>query len=311
MLERDLYAPVRALLEERGYAVQAEVAGCDVLGVRGEECCAVELKLRLNLDVIVQAVARQRFADTVLVAVPAPGRAYYTARFRDVCRVLRRLDVGLVTVRATGAARVDFEAGAHGVRRNARLRRQALTEFAARRTDRGVGGVTRVPLMTAYRERSLTVAALLRPGAASAVALRALGAPDDAYPILYRNPYGWFTRLGGGRYELSALGRAALEEHAALLPLLLPAAPSSTGPAGDASADSSPAGPAAGSAGAVPADSSSARPADGGHGETPRSGRAGGEPTRRVRVSASPARPGRAAGVAAAQSARPSPSSTP
>jgi len=295
MLERDLYAPVRALLEERGYAVQAEVAGCDVLGVRGEECCAVELKLRLNLDVIVQAVARQRFADTVLVAVPAPGRAYYTARFRDVCRVLRRLDLGLVTVRATGAARVDFEAGAHGVRRNARLRRQALTEFAARRTDRGVGGVTRVPLMTAYRERSLTVAALLRPGAASAVALRALGAPDDAWPILYRNPYGWFTRLGGGRYELSALGRAALQEHAALLPLLLPAAPSSS----------------AGSAGDVPADSSSAGPADEGPGKSPRSGRAGGEPTRRVRVSASPARPGRAAGVAADQSARPSPSSTP
>lgn len=294
MLERDLYAPVRALLEERGYAVQAEVAGCDVLGVRGEECCAVELKLRLNLDVIVQAVARQRFADTVLVAVPAPGRAYYTARFRDVCRVLRRLDVGLVTVRATGAARVDFEAGAHGVRRNARLRRQALTEFAARRTDRGVGGVTRVPLMTAYRERSLTVAALLRPGAASAVALRALGAPDDAWPILYRNPYGWFTRLGGGRYELTALGRAALEEHAGLLPLLLPAAPASTGSAGDASADPS-----------------SAGPADEGNGEVPRSGRAGGEPTRRARVSGESTRRGGAGGAAAAQSARPSPSSTP
>ncbi len=295
MLERDLYAPVRALLEERGYAVQAEVAGCDVLGVRGEECCAVELKLRLNLGVIVQAVARQRFADTVLVAVPAPGRAYYTARFRDVCRVLRRLDLGLVTVRATGAARVDFEAGAHGVRRNARLWRQALTEFAARRTDRGVGGVTRVPLMTAYRERSLTVAALLRPGVASAAALRALGAPADTYPILYRNPYGWFTRLGGGRYGLSALGRAALEEHAALLPLLLPPTPSSS----------------AGSAGDVSADPSSAEPADDGHGEAPRPGRAGGESTRRGRASGEQPRPSWAGGAAAAQSARPSPSSTP
>jgi hypothetical protein len=235
MLERDLYAPVKALLEERGYAVQAEVASCDVLAVRGDECCVVELKLRLNLDVIVQAVARQRFADVVLVAIPAPGRAYYTARFRDVCRVLRRLDVGLVTVRASGVARVDFEAGAHGVRRSGRLRRAALAEFAARRTDRNVGGVARTPLVTAYRERALTVGAMLSSGPASAAALRALDGPADTYAILYRNPYGWFTRLGGGRYELTALGRAALEEYAELLPILAPTlAPPVVAPAAEA-----------------------------------------------------------------------------
>jgi hypothetical protein len=225
MLERDLYAPVKALLEERGYTVQAEVASCDALAVRGDECCAVELKLRLNLDVIVQAVARQRFADTVYVAIPTPGRAYYTARFRDVCRVLRRLDVGLITVRPGGGTRVDFEARAHGVPRNARLRREALAELGARRTDRNVGGVTGVPLMTAYRERALTVAAMLRPGPATAAALRGLAAPDDTYAIVYRNPYGWFARLGGGRYELTALGLAALEEHAELLAYLVPGAP--------------------------------------------------------------------------------------
>ncbi len=225
MLERDLYAPVKALLEERGYTVQAEVAGCDAVAVRGTECSVVELKLRLNLDVIVQAVARQRFADAVYVAVPAPGRAYYTARFRDVCRVLRRLDVGLITVRASGRARVDFEAGSHGVRRDARLRREALAEFVGRRTDRNVGGVRGVPLMTAYRERALMVAAMLRAGPATAAALRRLTAPDDTYAILYRNPYGWFTRLGGGRYELGALGLAALDDYAEVLPLLVPMEP--------------------------------------------------------------------------------------
>ena len=82
--------------------------------MRGEECCAAELTLRLNLDVIVRAVARQRFADAVVVAIPTPGRSYCTARFRDVCRVLRRLQVGLITVRPAGTARVDFEAGARG-----------------------------------------------------------------------------------------------------------------------------------------------------------------------------------------------------
>ena len=35
--ESALYAPVKALLEGQGYEVKGEIAGCDVVGVRGDD----------------------------------------------------------------------------------------------------------------------------------------------------------------------------------------------------------------------------------------------------------------------------------
>ena len=44
-LETSLYAPVKTLLESQGYEVKAEVRGCDVVAVRGDEApVIVELK---------------------------------------------------------------------------------------------------------------------------------------------------------------------------------------------------------------------------------------------------------------------------
>ncbi|MFK8016451.1 MAG: hypothetical protein AB8G17_13545, partial [Gammaproteobacteria bacterium] len=45
MLETDLYAPVKTLLEQQGYTVKGEIGKCDVVAVRGEEPpVIVELK---------------------------------------------------------------------------------------------------------------------------------------------------------------------------------------------------------------------------------------------------------------------------
>jgi hypothetical protein len=37
LLETELYLPVKRFLEAQGYAVKAEIGGCDVLAVRGGE----------------------------------------------------------------------------------------------------------------------------------------------------------------------------------------------------------------------------------------------------------------------------------
>ena len=37
MKETDLYPPVKRFLEAQGYEVKAEVRGCDVTAVRGDE----------------------------------------------------------------------------------------------------------------------------------------------------------------------------------------------------------------------------------------------------------------------------------
>ena len=75
MPETDLYMPVKTLFENMGYSVKAEVLDADVLAVKDGETVAIELKLSLNLDVIVQAALRQKVADKVYIAVPPAKRA--------------------------------------------------------------------------------------------------------------------------------------------------------------------------------------------------------------------------------------------
>ena len=52
---------MKAFLEAAGYEAKGEIHGCDVVGLRdGEETAVVEMKLALNLDVLLQAVDRRR-----------------------------------------------------------------------------------------------------------------------------------------------------------------------------------------------------------------------------------------------------------
>ena len=71
--ETDLYAPVRDFLAAQGFTVRAEVHRCDVAATRGGDLVIVELKVALSLELLAQAVKRQRLTDTVYLAVPRPG----------------------------------------------------------------------------------------------------------------------------------------------------------------------------------------------------------------------------------------------
>jgi len=71
-----------------------------------------------------------------------------------------------------------------------------------------VGGGSRAPIMTAYRQRALACAALLANGPLRTRDLR-VAAPDAA-KILLRNVYGWFARTDRGVYALTEAGREAL-----------------------------------------------------------------------------------------------------
>jgi hypothetical protein len=62
--------------------------------------------------------------------------------------------------------------------------------------------------MTAYRQRALACAAMLRAGPGRPRDLRAVA--PDAGRILLRNVYGWFERAERGVYRLTELGEAAL-----------------------------------------------------------------------------------------------------
>ena len=85
--------PVKSLLESMGAVVKGEVGDIDIFGLMPDgRTVAVEMKLHLNLDVIIQAVLRQKVADSVYIAVPSPKKSMLR-RWHNIGTVLRRLEI--------------------------------------------------------------------------------------------------------------------------------------------------------------------------------------------------------------------------
>jgi hypothetical protein len=93
-------------------------------------------------------------------------------------------------------------------RRDKRRRSQLVDEHRRRLGDPVMGGSTRAPIMTAYRQQALACAAALSLGPRPVREVRA--AVPEAPKILLRNVYGWFVRIERGIYGLAEPGRAAL-----------------------------------------------------------------------------------------------------
>jgi hypothetical protein len=197
--EVDLYPPVKAFLEGRGFEVKGEVGGCDVVAVRGEEPpLIVETKLGFTLGLVLQAVDRLRVADRVYVAVPAEA-----ARRRGIRPLCRRLGLGLLLIHGPRrAVEVAVEPGPYRPPRDRRRTVRLLAEHRRRAGDPTPGGATRVPIMTAYRQEAIRVAGALADGPATVAALRERAAAPNAGRILARDPYGWFERVERGTYRL-------------------------------------------------------------------------------------------------------------
>ncbi|MGO8657491.1 DUF2161 family putative PD-(D/E)XK-type phosphodiesterase, partial [Rhizobium ruizarguesonis] len=71
-----------------------------------------------------------------------------------------------------------------------------------------VGGGSRAPIMTAYRQQALLCASALDGGLKRPRDMKML--VPNAGPILRDNVYGWFERIEKGVYALTSAGQAAL-----------------------------------------------------------------------------------------------------
>lgn len=209
MKESDLYLPVKSLLESQGYTVKAEVGAADVMALRGDEPpVIVELKTALNLTLILQGVARQSFCEDVYLAVPQPPK--WTHRYRDLLALLRRLGLGLMTVRGD-QVEVHLDPAPYQPRLNKARAGKMLREFQRRKGDPNIGGTTGIKRMTAYRQEALRLAAHLADhGPASPATCAKACDVKRAAAILRDNHYGWFDHPARGLYALSVAGRAAL-----------------------------------------------------------------------------------------------------
>ncbi len=221
MPEADLYLPIKQFLEAQGYEVKGEVGACDVVALRGdEEPVVVELKERLTLTLVLQAVDRLRVSDAVYVAFrigKGHSAAWRTSRKR-VMALARRLGLGLLTVSARGKVVPVLDPGPYRPRPDKRRRRRLLKEFSERIGDPTIGGSSSSPRLTAYRQDAIRCArALEGAGVLELKTLREQTGVERAGPILRDNHYGWFARKKRGHYELTPRGREELESWRAFL----------------------------------------------------------------------------------------------
>ena len=131
-------------------------------------------------------------------------------------KLCRLLGFGLLSVSASGKVDVLVEPVPWRPRRDAKRRSRVVDEHRRRQGDPAMGGSTRQPIMTAYRQQALACAAALAQSPARPRDLKA--SMPDAPKILLRNVYGWFVRVERGVYTLSDGGKAALVRWRAHLP---------------------------------------------------------------------------------------------
>ncbi len=216
MKESDLYLPLKCFLESQDYEVKGEVQNCDVMAVRGKEApVVVELKLTLNLDVVLQAVERLSLTSKVYIGIPEKSNVLNRKR-KHVTKLLRMLGLGLILIdcgKEKGGVTVFIDPGEYKPRKSKRRSERLLGEFEKRVGDPNLGGTEkRKGIMTAYRQSVLAIAGFLESKGPTKVSLIAQTLREPkAGNILSRDVYGWFDRVSRGVYEISPRGKREIQ----------------------------------------------------------------------------------------------------
>jgi len=212
--ETDLYEPIKNLLTQQGFTVRGEVKGCDIAAVKDEILWIVEMKLSINLKLVLQAVERQTATDWVFVAIPRPRKAR-DSTYTQFQRLLKKLQIGLITVALDSPTKLaEIVLFPEGRSDKTNKTSQTLRREIAGRTLDTTGGSKGI-VNTAYRERSVRIACLLEAhGDLSAKELtNTYGCEKDAYSILRQNHYNWYNKIARGRFQLSSTGHSYLQEN--------------------------------------------------------------------------------------------------
>ena len=213
--EWQLYLPIKAYFEQLGYQVNGEVKTVDVTAEKDGELIALELKTSFSLRLVYQVIDRQQIGDLVFAVIPRPKKSQREASFRNMTRLLKRLDAGLITVALDSPMKtveVVLTPSLRPVKQNTAKRKALLAELEGRGWDGNQGGVNRKKLLTAYREKALQVACYVAQNRqVTPKQMRQEGMEDKMVSILTANFYRWFEKPERGVYQLSPAGKDALE----------------------------------------------------------------------------------------------------
>jgi hypothetical protein len=101
-----------------------------------------------------------------------------------------------------------------------------LREFERRIGDPNQGGMSKRPVVTAYRQDALRCAWFLQNnGPSKAHRLKMELGVDHAPRILQRDVYGWFHRVERGIYALTPVGERAIHSYADVIGILTQSRP--------------------------------------------------------------------------------------
>jgi len=215
VLEKELYAPIKKTFESLDYVVKAEVNHMDVVIQKEGTFAAIELKTSLNITVIAQAIKRQSIVDSVYIAIPLPTKKVRVSKtMKDKITLLKRLSIGLLLVDIDQQT-VDIyvEPLVYPIKRPKKRLVRLKEEFNQRKLNINTGGSTKTKIMTVYKEHALIILHALKDGPKSAKMIQEKVSFKKVYPILYKNYYGWFERVGKGYYALTDLGKHALADY--------------------------------------------------------------------------------------------------
>tara|TARA_R110001583_G_scaffold112950_2_gene263266 strand:+ start:4716 stop:5402 length:687 start_codon:yes stop_codon:yes gene_type:complete len=212
--ESDLYIPIKNYLQTFGFEVKGEIKDCDIVAQKGDQLIIVELKLNLNITLLLQAVDRFSLADIVYIAIPKQC-SLYKKQSKQVKKLIKRLGIGLIIVdiqKTEQYVEVVFDPQDYIPRKNKRKQDALLKEFNQRIGDTQKGGSTNAKAgLTAYRQRCIRVAEylLIQPTAKGAEIKKAIG-EEQASSYLQKDYYGWFNKIERGVYQLSDKGKEEL-----------------------------------------------------------------------------------------------------
>jgi hypothetical protein len=222
MKETDLYLPLKKFLEEQGYEVKAEVENCDVVAVKkppanekAQPPTIIELKLSLNLEVILQAVDRLILSPIVYIGVPNSCGALKKTKRKRIIKLLKMLGIGLLAINLKRkAVEVIVDPTSYQPRQSKPRQQWLIDEFVERAGDPNLGGAsTKTGRMTAYKQQAIEIANYLsKHGATKASDIAKKLELPKSRAIVYDNHYGWFQNVSRGVYDLSNLGKTRLDK---------------------------------------------------------------------------------------------------
>ena len=219
--ESDLYLPIKGFLENLGYQVKGEICDCDIVAKKSDPdlnnaLIIIELKLSLNITLLLQAVERLSLADTVYIAIPK-NIPLYKKQPSKVKKLIKRLGIGLIVVdiqKAGQYVEVINDPDDYLPRKNRGKQGALLKEFSTRLGDPQKGGSkSTTAVLTAYRQRCIRVAQYLAELTSSrGVDIKNAINEPQATLFLRDNYYGWFEKIDRGIYSMSEKGRNELPE---------------------------------------------------------------------------------------------------